>query len=144
MPVYVYDSREALLSREYLNEADMLIQGDFSSLAKNADIARSDAVFVMTPRHEADYEVLAQVLLSDAHYIGCIGSRHKAARTRERLRLAGFSQQSIDRVRCPIGFNIGAQTPAEIAISIAAELISVNSGYSGVIPWPTAEEGKRQ
>lgn len=144
LPVYVYDSREALLSREYLNEADMLIQGDFSSLAKNADIARSDAVFVMTPGHEADYEVLAQVLLSDAHYIGCIGSRHKAAMTRERLRLAGFSQQSIDRVRCPIGFNIGAQTPAEIAISIAAELISVNSGYSGVIPWPTAEEGKKQ
>ena len=138
LPVYVYDSRPALLSREYFPDADGLICGGFAELSKSAGITHADAVFVMTPGHEADYDVLLGVLPSRAHYIGCIGSRHKAARTRERLRLAGFSGDDIARVRCPVGFNIGAETPAEIAVSIAAELIAVNSGAGGVMPWPSA------
>lgn len=139
LPVYVYDSREALLSREYFPDANELTLGDFSALSAAVKISRADAVFVMTPGHEADYDVLLNILPTPAHYIGCIGSRHKAARTRERLKLAGFSQSDIDRVRCPVGLNIGAETPAEIAISIAAELISVNSGIGGgVKPWPQA------
>ena len=138
LPVYVYDSRPALLSREYFPDADDLICGGFAELSRSAGITHADAVFVMTPGHEADYDVLLGVLPSRAHYIGCIGSRHKAARTRERLRLAGFSGDDIARVRCPVGFNIGAETPAEIAVSIAAELIAVNSGAGGVMPWPSA------
>lgn len=138
LPVYVYDNRAPLLSREYFPDADGLIYGSFTALSASANITRSDAVFVMTPGHEADYDVLLNVLPSPAHYIGCIGSRHKAARTRERLKLAGFSGDDIVRVRCPVGFNIGAEAPAEIAISIAAELIAVNSGIGGVIPWPEA------
>ncbi len=77
----------------------------------------------MTPGHQADYEILEQVLRTPATYIGCIGSRKKVALTRERLAAAGFSQQDIDRVHAPIGLPILAETPEEIAISVAAEMI---------------------
>ena len=71
----------------------------------------------------ADYEILEQVLRTPATYLGCIGSRKKVALTRERLAAAGFSQQDIDRVHAPIGLPILAETPEEIAISVAAEMI---------------------
>ena len=78
----------------------------------------------MTPGHQADYEVLEQVLRCKTRYVGCIGSRHKIARTQQLLRDAGISEKMIHSVHSPIGLAIGAETPAEIAISIAAEMIA--------------------
>ena len=86
-------------------------------------LTADDYAVVMTPGHQADYEILEQVLRTPATYIGCIGSRKKVALTRERLAAAGFSQQDIDRVHAPIGLPILAETPEEIAISVAAEMI---------------------
>ena len=82
----------------------------------------------MTPGHQADYEVLAQVLRTPAKYIGCIGSKKKIAATRERLLSNGFTEAEIDRVHAPIGLPIGGETPAEVAVSVAAQLIACRSG----------------
>ena len=78
---------------------------------------------VMTPGHMADFEVLHRILRHPLSYIGCIGSRNKAAKTRDLLRQEGFSEEAIASVHLPIGLPILAQTPAEIAISIAGEMI---------------------
>ena len=82
----------------------------------------------MTPGHQSDFELLAQVLTTPAPYIGCIGSRRTAAAARERLAELGFPPAELDRVHSPIGLPIGGETPAEIAISIAAQLIAHRSG----------------
>ena len=82
-----------------------------------------DSVVVMTPGHMADFEVLHRILRHPLSYIGCIGSRNKAAKTRDLLRQEGFSEEAIASVHLPIGLPILAQTPAEIAISIAGEMI---------------------
>ncbi|MEG1594660.1 MAG: XdhC family protein, partial [Oscillibacter sp.] len=78
--------------------------------------------------HQADYEVLTQVLRSGVNYVGCIGSRRKLALCRERLLENGFTAEEYRRLHAPIGLAIGAETPAEIAVSIAAELIQLRAG----------------
>ncbi|MPM43931.1 putative xanthine dehydrogenase subunit A [bioreactor metagenome] len=82
----------------------------------------------MTRGHQADYEVLTQVLRSGARYIGCIGSRQKLDLCRKRLLAAGFTPDEYAILHAPIGLSIGAQTPEEIAVSVAAELISFRAG----------------
>ena len=66
---------------------------------------------------------MSQVLRSEATYIGCIGSKHKVAKTRELLLAQGYTDTDFARVHSPIGLPILAETPEEIAISIAAEMI---------------------
>ena len=96
---------------------------NFRRIFDKVSLTADDYAVVMTPGHQADYEILEQVLRTPATYIGCIGSRKKVALTRERLAAAGFSQQDIDRVHAPIGLPILAETPEELAISVAAEMI---------------------
>lgn len=78
----------------------------------------------MTRGHQNDFELLSQVLRTKASYIGVIGSRHKIASTNKRLIDMGIPESELARIHTPIGLEIGAETPAEIAISIAAELIA--------------------
>ena len=121
--VTVYDNRSELASPAHFPTAHEIIVGDFRRIFDKVSLTADDYAVVMTPGHQADYEILEQVLRTPATYIGCIGSRKKVALTRERLAAAGFSQQDIDRVRAPIGLPILAETPEEIAISVAAEMI---------------------
>lgn len=122
--VVVMDSRPALATRERFPDAERIICGDFSDIYAHLSIGQADYAIIMTPGHEADFEVLRQVLQSPAQYIGCIGSRMKIAKTRQRLAEEGFTQAQIDRLTAPIGLPIGSETPAEIAVSVAAQLIA--------------------
>ena len=97
-------------------------------LGEELDIREEDYICVMTRGHANDTECEAFALTTDARYIGVIGSRRKIAVVNERLLARGFAQADLDRVHTPIGLPIGAQTPAEIAISIAAEMIKVRAG----------------
>jgi xanthine dehydrogenase accessory factor len=83
---------------------------------------------IVTRGHIHDKTVLGQCLKTNAKYIGMIGSRRKIAMIHEKLKEEGFTQKDIDRVCAPIGLDIGAETPEEIAVSIVAELISVRAG----------------
>ena len=86
----------------------------------------------MTRGHQSDFDVLRQVLSTKATYIGCIGSRSKVAFTQQRLRELGFSDEDFSRIHSPIGLDIGGETPEEIAVAIAAELIAHRSKNKSV------------
>lgn len=128
----VYDQRESAVTKEFFPEASSLLCGPFAEAVERVGaISQGDYVVIMTPGHQGDYEVLSQVLRTPAQYIGCIGSRKKVAITRERLIADGFTPADIQRVHAPIGLPIGGETPAEVAVSVAAQLIACRSGRLG-------------
>lgn len=125
----VYDQRAQAVTQDFFPEASALICGRFTeALAKAGPITAEDYIVIMTPGHQGDYEVLSQALRTPAKYIGCIGSKKKIAITRERLLADGFTAPDIARVHAPIGFPIGGETPAEVAVSVAAQLIACRAG----------------
>lgn len=121
--VTVFDERAELAQSARFPDAREIVLGDFRHIAARVTLTADDYAVVMTPGHQADYEILEQLLRTEATYIGCIGSRKKVALTREKLAAAGFSAADIDRLHAPIGLPILAETPEEIAVSIAAEMI---------------------
>lgn len=124
----VYDDRPEFADLTLFPQAEDAVYGAFENLTDHITITPDDYVVIMTRGHQADYEVLTQVLRSGAKYIGCIGSRRKLALCRERLMENGFTAEEYARVHAPIGLAIGAETPAEIAVSVAAEMIAVRAG----------------
>ncbi len=84
----------------------------------------STDIVIATREHSLDQKLLEFCLKQEFHYLGVIGSQRKANMQLERLRAKGFAEELLERVQCPMGLDISAQTPAEIAISICAQLIS--------------------
>lgn len=125
----VYDQRPEAAWRAFFPDAAERICGPFEeALDRLEPITEEDYAVIMTPGHQGDYEVLSQVLRTPAKYIGCIGSRKKVAAARERLLADGFTAAETGRVWAPIGLPIGGETPAEVAVSVAAQLIACRSG----------------
>lgn len=123
--VRVYDDRPDLARGASLPAAASVACGPFDELVAAAQIGPRDSVVVLTHGHAHDEAVLLAVLTRDVQpaYVGCIGSRRKAALTREHLAAAGVPRERADAVHLPIGEAIGAVTPSEIAVSIAAQLV---------------------
>lgn len=121
--VTVVDDRPAFARKERFPDAAEVLTGDYEAIDKVVSVTDRDYVVVMTNGHSADYAVQRQVLPKNPAYIGVIGSRSKTAFVAEKLRSAGIPQEQIDRVHAPIGTAILAVTPAEIAVSIAGEMI---------------------
>jgi xanthine dehydrogenase accessory factor len=86
------------------------------------------AVIALTHAAALDDEALSAALRSDCLYIGALGSKKTHVKRLERLRTAGFSDSEVARIRAPIGLAIGAKGPAEIAVSILAEIVKVTRG----------------
>ena len=124
----VYDDRPEFADLALFPQAEEAVYGSFEEVAQRITVTADDYVVIMTRGHQADYEVLTQVLRSGAKYIGCIGSRRKLALCREKLLEKGFTAEEYARVHAPIGLAIGAETPAEIAVSVAADMIAVRAG----------------
>jgi len=122
--VIVYEDRAEFCNAARFPTAHGTILGSFSEVSSHVSVTDRDFLVIMTRGHQADYEVLRQALRTPARYIGVIGSRKKVAATRERLLTDGFTQSDLSRIHSPIGLPILAETPAEIAVSIAAELIA--------------------
>ena len=118
-----YAEREDLARAENYPRAAQVVCGPFADFTKRISVTREDSIVVMTPGHLADRAVLLQALATDACYLGCIGSHRKVEKTNEALRGAGVSGEQLARIHAPIGLEIFAETPAEIAVSIAAVLI---------------------
>lgn len=121
--VTVFDTREAIATKEHFPMAEEVILGDYNDIYAKVKLTENDFVVIMTPGHQSDYALLEQVLRTKTKYVGCIGSRHKIAKTQALLRQAGIAEERIASVHSPIGLPILAETPDEIAISIAAEMI---------------------
>jgi xanthine dehydrogenase accessory factor len=89
---------------------------------------------ILTHKHAHDFEVLEQLIHKPFRYLGMIGSKTKVAKVLEQLRAKGVSEDMTKKIHSPIGISIGAHTPAEIAISIAAEIVAVrnNTDFSAL------------
>jgi len=119
----VADDRPEFASKELFPAAERIILVDFNEIEKDIQLTENDAVCVMTRGHAYDTIVQLQVLKKEIFYIGVIGSVQKIASVANVLREHGFSEKTISSIHTPIGLPIKAETPAEIAVSITAELI---------------------
>ena len=120
-PVTVLDDRADLANRERFPAAQNVICDSYDNLKNHLE---PDACYVVvTPDHKADLQCVSAILPTRYRYLGMIGSRKKVAATFENLRKAGFSEEQISTIFAPIGLPIHAVTPAEIAISILAQVI---------------------
>ncbi len=125
--VWVTEDREAFAKEALFPSAERVLLCEYESVETILEITPRDHAIVMSRGHETDYQILRWLLRAKADYIGCIGSRRKIALTKERLRADGLNEAQIARLHAPVGLAIGAQTPAEIAVSVAAELIQYSS-----------------
>lgn len=123
----VWDDRTDFANAERFPDAKEVICASYENVLDRVNITKNDLVVVMTRGHACDYQVEKQVLKSDAYYIGVIGSANKNKTIREKLLSDGYSEKELERVCVPIGFQIAAETPEEIAISIASEIIMYRS-----------------
>ncbi|MGI6644130.1 MAG: XdhC family protein [Bacillota bacterium] len=123
----VFDDRKDYAAQDRFPQATVVL-GDFAHIADYITLRPQDYVVIMTRGHAYDYEVLRQVLEDvEIRYVGMIGSRSKVAKTKADLMGDGIPESRLDKVYAPIGVNIKAETPAEIAVSIAGELILVRA-----------------
>src|SRR4051794_4314307 len=126
--VHVLDDREKFASRDRFPEAADVTVDSIPDWLHHAAIPSSAYVVVVTRGHTHDLDALRSLAARDLRYLGLIGSRAKVARVFDALAAEGMPAECLSRVHAPIGLDIGAITPAEIAISILAELIAVRHG----------------
>ncbi len=126
--VVVIDDRPDFADAANFPEAEKVLQYPFEGVLEKVPVNESSFVIIVTRGHLHDKTVLEQSLRTNAGYIGMIGSKRKKAMIYEKLLEEGFTRQDLDRVHAPIGLDIGAETPEEIAVSIVAELIQVRAG----------------
>ena len=122
------DDRPEFASRALFPTADEVKLIDFEHISDYISVTEEDYVCVMTRGHAFDSVVQAQMLMTDACYIGVIGSKAKKAGVYARLKEEyGFDDAVFNRITSPIGLSIKAETPAEIAVSIAAQMIEIRA-----------------
>jgi xanthine dehydrogenase accessory factor len=126
--VEVIDDRPEFADPAKFPDAAKVHQFPFEGVLGKIPVDESSYLVIVTRGHIHDKTVLEQCLRTKAKYIGMIGSRRKKAMIYEKLLEEGFTKSDLDRVHAPIGLDIGAETPEEIAVSIVAELIQVRAG----------------
>lgn len=128
MRTLVFDDRLEFASSERFPEADEVhVCPGFVSVFDRFHLSGSSYIVIATRGHHLDKEVLAQALQTGAGYIGMIGSRRKRNTIYQDLIREGVKETTLEQVCCPIGLSIGAETPAEIGVSVVAQLIQHRS-----------------
>ncbi len=123
MSTVVVDPRPEFAHPERFPGAELRVV-PFEEALAGLSLTANDGVVIVTKGHEYDESVLRQALATSAGYLGMIGSRRKVAELFGRLRAQGVSEEQLQRVHAPVGVAIGAETPAEIALAIAAEIVA--------------------
>jgi xanthine dehydrogenase accessory factor len=129
--VTVCDARPVFATKSRFPDADEVVVDWPHRFLVSADVNQRTAICVLTHDPKFDVPVLEVALRSPAGYIGVMGSRRTHAERLERLRDAGLTDEELSKMRSPIGLDLGARTPEETAVSIAAELIQLNWGGTG-------------
>lgn len=129
--VVVVDNRPEFATADNLPAADEVICGDPSDLPSLVPLDQNTYVVIVTHGHIHDKDTLEAVLPCDVAYIGMIGSRNKVRTVLEQLEEEGADPQALLRVHAPIGLDLGGNSPAEIAVSILAEIIALQHGKLG-------------
>ena len=122
--VTVIDPREEYARPERLPEADRVIADDAALAMARLAVPPSTAIVIATTDFQQDFDAVKAALQTPAGFIGLIGSKRKKAALEETLRQAGYPPEQISRITVPVGLDIGAETPREIAVSIIAQLIA--------------------
>jgi xanthine dehydrogenase accessory factor len=126
--IVILDDRIEFANHSRFSEADEVrVLTSFDQAFEGLEIHTNSYLVILTHGHTHDKTVLCQALKTPAGYIGMIGSRKKRDAIYRALEKEGFSAADFEKVHCPIGLAIGAQTPEEIAVSIVAELIHARS-----------------
>lgn len=128
--VTVVDDRADVVSEERFPTADVRMVGGTELLDAGLEVRSDTFVVVVTRGHKYDAEWVLALSNDPPRYLGMIGSEKKVRGTFERLEAEGVTSDVLDSVYAPIGIDIGAETPAEIAVSVVAEMIAVGHGIT--------------
>jgi xanthine dehydrogenase accessory factor len=142
--VIVTDDRSAYASKERFPAAHEVDALDFDEATKKLEPNESSYIVIVTRGHRDDMRVLRWAVQTPARYVGMIGSKRKVIQIFKALREEGLPEHIFDRVHAPIGLDIGAITPEEIAVSITAELIAIRRHAASKLPhmsWFKGEQG---
>ncbi|MEE8348397.1 MAG: XdhC family protein [Acidobacteriota bacterium] len=126
--VAVVDDRESFANRERFPQADEIIVAPFQEGLNAITVSQTSFILIATRGHGHDQTVLEQALRTPACYIGMVGSRRKTQIIVENLLRKGVLPDALSHLYAPIGIDIGSETPEEIAVSVAAELIAILRG----------------
>jgi len=132
--VIVSDDREAYANVERFPEAREVIAEDFDRALAGMTPSDSSYIVIVTRGHRDDMRVLRWAVKTQAKYIGMVGSRRKAITVFRELTKEGLKPELFERVHSPVGLDIGAITPEEIAVAIVAELIGIRRGVERALP----------
>src|SRR6201998_3071392 len=146
--ITVVDNRATYARRERFPDAQEVIAEDFDKATAALSPSESSFIVIVTRGHRDDMRVLRWAVQTPARYVGMIGSKRKTIAIFKELQKQGLPAHLFDRVHAPVGLDIGAITPEEIAVSITAELIAIRRHTSGALPhlsWfkETREEADR-
>ena len=131
LSVAVLDDREVYANPERFPMADKVMHGDFEALLADFPIGPHTYIVLVSRGHKQDEVALRAVVRRGAAYVGMIGSKRRVATVLRHLAEEGYPVDALEAVYTPIGYDIGAETPEEIAVSIIAQLIAVRRGGSG-------------
>jgi xanthine dehydrogenase accessory factor len=142
--VALADDRIRYANRERFPSVEEIVVDDFEAALKRLRPGPSDHLVVVTRGHQHDQDCLRAALQYPVAYLGMIGSKTKVAKTVKALRAAGCAEPSLAQIHAPIGLDLGAETPGEIAVSILAEIIAVhrrrNPGQIGSLKQAASSE----
>ena len=131
--VTVVDDRPDFARRDRFPDADRVVVADFADPFAGISIGPRSYVVLVTRGHRYDFDCVRALARAGAEpaYVGMIGSRRRVRAAFEQLAAEGFDEERLARIHAPIGLDIGAETPAEIAVAIAAEMILAARGGTG-------------
>jgi xanthine dehydrogenase accessory factor len=131
--VTVLDDRPDFATRERFPDAHRLVRANFSDPFADVALHERSFILLVTRGHKYDYECLVRALRADPApaYIGMIGSRRRVRATYVQLLEEGFGHDDLVRIHAPVGLDIGAETPEEIAVAVAAQLVLLDRGGTG-------------
>ena len=132
--ITVIDDREAYANRERFPEAQQVLAEDFDKAMAQITPGEPSYIVIVTRGHRDDMRVLRWAVQTPARYIGMIGSKRKTITIFKELQQEGIPANLFDRVHAPVGLDIGAITPEEIAVSITAELIAKRRNVERDLP----------
>ena len=125
--ITVFEDREEFLTKERFPLAKELVFGTAKETLKDYKIDDKSYIVIVTRGHKTDQESLEQVINSNAKYIGAMGSKRKIIIMMKNLKELGFSQENLNKLYAPIGLDIPAGSPEEIAMSIMSEVLLVKN-----------------
>ena len=144
--IHVIDDREKFANAERFPAAENIEVDDIGAWLHRAELPPGAYAVVVTRGHTHDFEALRALAARELRYVGLIGSRAKVARIFDALEAEGMPVECLRRVHAPIGLDIGAITPAEIAVAILAELIATRHGKNTSalsMKWQRGEQSAR-